>query len=887
MAEQTFTIDIVIDPAPAATGAARVEQSLERLRISSSSLDRSLDRALDIRSQAAGAATGLQTLRATISLTADQAARMRGALSDGLAEVERRARPAANAVDTLRQALALGGVVAVGRELLQTADAYTNLQNRIRTVVTGQRELIETTDDLLGIANRTRSSLQGTTELYARVALSARELGRSQAELLQFTESLNQAIILSGASAQEASAGLIQLSQGIASGTLRGDELRSVLEQLPAVADVIAKQLGVTRGELRKLGEEGKISATAVLDAFASARQELQERFANAVPTLSQSFQVLQNNLVATIGQLDQTAGATELLSRGVLVLAGNMNVLAIAGAAAGAAVTTSLVRQALPLLTSGLRGVFNPFGLLVTGATAAGVAVVQLTQYVEETGRVLERTQGDLTAFGQLGDRILNRTREIARLQSVLAKAPDNQVAAERLAAAQRELAALRGESDRYVASARQVEQQNARASESFADLNRSLERERELLGLGNVEREVRERLFKAEDAFAKNKVQLVGSLRAEVEERIRANVALREEETVINRILGPQQQLVREQEILARALANGRISTDQFNDAMAQLSPRIEKAEKQLDPLVARLRDLQEANDQLRATLRPFGALEGQARNIETDVGRQRGRPVTADEGAALRDLLAQNALLAEQARIYEEIVGPIEDYERAFAAANAQVQLTPGLVEQLQRTVDVARIRMLEASTDLGAGFERAFLKAKLEAQDFAAVAERTVGVFANAAEDALVEFATTGKLSFADLARGILADLTRIIARLLVVQALSAFSGGGTGAVGAGANLLGGARARGGTTQPGKSYIVGDGGEPELFTPGRTGAITPMSQLGGGARPVVNLQLVNVTDPKEVQGVLNSGNADEAFLNMLSRTADKAKSILGAA
>src|SRR5690606_2602352 len=98
-------------------------------------------------------------------------------------------------------------------------------------VTTGTENLTTVTSRLFDVANRTRSSFEGTANLYARVALATKELGIGQQELLTFTERVNQAIILSGASAQEAQAGLIQLSQGLASGALRGDELRSVLEQ--------------------------------------------------------------------------------------------------------------------------------------------------------------------------------------------------------------------------------------------------------------------------------------------------------------------------------------------------------------------------------------------------------------------------------------------------------------------------------------------------------------------------------------------------------------------------------------------------------------------------------------------------------------------------------
>lgn len=260
----------------------------------------------------------------------------------GAKRVEAQLGKTEGAADKLHKTI-LRGFAGVGaalliRELVTLTDTYTNIQNRLRTVTESEEQLIEVTDRLFESSNRTRSSFEGTAEVYARVGLAARELGRTQSELLDFTESLNQAVILSGASAAEAQAGLIQLSQGLASGVLRGDELRSVLEQLPVVADVIAKSLGVTRGELRQLGADGKISAQIVLDAFKLARVELSERFAKSIPTIGQSFVVLKNNIIQVLGSLDKATGTSITLSKAIIGLANSLKEVAVALAIAGAA---------------------------------------------------------------------------------------------------------------------------------------------------------------------------------------------------------------------------------------------------------------------------------------------------------------------------------------------------------------------------------------------------------------------------------------------------------------------------------------------------------------------------------------------------------------------
>jgi tape measure domain-containing protein len=225
--------------------------------------------------------------------------------------------------DSLTKALGFlgiaGGFVGIqqaARSVVQLLDSFTALQNRLRTVTDGTAELTAATDALFVISQDTRSSFRATAELYTRVALASRELGISQRTTLEFTKSLNQAVILSGASAQEAEAGLIQLSQGIASGTLRGDELRSVLEQLPVVSDVIAESLGVTRGELRKMGFEGRITADTIITAFGEAADDLDRRFLETIPTISQGFQVLGNEAVKLVGSYNEATGASEAIGR-------------------------------------------------------------------------------------------------------------------------------------------------------------------------------------------------------------------------------------------------------------------------------------------------------------------------------------------------------------------------------------------------------------------------------------------------------------------------------------------------------------------------------------------------------------------------------------------
>lgn len=213
---------------------------------------------------------------------------------------------------------ALSGL-AVGylaKETGQLADTYAQLENRLKFVTRSAGELEHVQQRLFGMAQSNRTDLSDTTELYARFAFALKDTGVSTNETLQFVDNLGKAMVVSGVSASEASGALQQLSQGLASGTLRGQELNSVMEQFPLVAQLIADQLGVTVGELRKMGEAGEITGKKVFDAVIKGTDQLKKAHDNTVPTVSQGFTNLNNSLLKFVGLMDQSTGASSAFAR-------------------------------------------------------------------------------------------------------------------------------------------------------------------------------------------------------------------------------------------------------------------------------------------------------------------------------------------------------------------------------------------------------------------------------------------------------------------------------------------------------------------------------------------------------------------------------------------
>ena len=288
----------------------------------------------------------------------------------------------------LNRTLAFVGVAAGIREIARLADVFTNAQNRIRLVTTSTAQLNAVTDELFQISKKTRVSFEATSTLFARTALATKDLGLSMQETLDFTESLNQAIILSGASAQEANAGIIQLSQGLASGTLRGDELRSVLEQLPKVADVIAEQMGITRGELRLLGEAGRISATQIIDAFANASEQLDKDFASTVPTIAQGFSVLTSSFIQYISEVNEATGISEKFARLLITISENLDLIGDVIGTVAIIIGVHFAKTAIGAAITGVRALTvaiaaNPIGALVVGIVAAVAALINFADEI------------------------------------------------------------------------------------------------------------------------------------------------------------------------------------------------------------------------------------------------------------------------------------------------------------------------------------------------------------------------------------------------------------------------------------------------------------------------------------------------------------------------
>ncbi|WP_339504036.1 phage tail tape measure protein [Pseudomonas sp. RL_105y_Pfl2_101] len=209
---------------------------------------------------------------------------------------------AARAAGVAFAALGAGRVVS---EIIRLTDAFKSMQGSLALVSSSTSVASDSFQKLLTMANNTGSSLESTVSLYTRLANATRGAGYTTEQLLGVTDAINKAFVISGATMQEASNAAIQLSQGLASGTLRGEELNSVMEQGPRITRALAEYLGVTNGQIRQMAADGKITAEVVTNALLKSLTSLNSELDRMPRRFEQASTALKNNFLAAVGQID------------------------------------------------------------------------------------------------------------------------------------------------------------------------------------------------------------------------------------------------------------------------------------------------------------------------------------------------------------------------------------------------------------------------------------------------------------------------------------------------------------------------------------------------------------------------------------------------------
>lgn len=300
------------------------------------------------------------------------------------------------AVGLLASTLSTGSV-------LRYSDTWTGLQNQLQDVTNSTQELTRVTASLDAVAEETRSGLVSTAGLYSRLSRASTELGLSEERLLNVTGTINQAFALSGATATEASNAIVQLSQGLAAGALRGDEFNSVAEQAPEIMRAIATETELSIGQLREFAATGGITAEIVVNALENAADSIENRFSKSVATFSQQTQRANDNLLEFVGTSSSIQNISDAAGESLVSLSENLDTLAdsakiIGSIAVGyAAVNTAIKAATAAQIAFNAASTANPLGIIVKGLVVAGTALATYKLAAEATTRSID---GLTTAF-------------------------------------------------------------------------------------------------------------------------------------------------------------------------------------------------------------------------------------------------------------------------------------------------------------------------------------------------------------------------------------------------------------------------------------------------------------------------------------------------------
>lgn len=353
---------------------------------------------------------------------------------------------AANTINKTTSRTFWAGIVSSGgsylssgiSDVIKYADSYTELQNRIRLVTNSQTAMVAATESVFDISLKTNQAVGATAQIYQRFAQNADRLNLSQLQVSELTETVAKSVAISGASAGAAEAALMQFGQALGSAELRGDELNSVIEQTPGLADAIAKGLGTTTGELKNLAKAGKLDIHTVIQALVKARDTVDNDFNKRVKTLSMSFTNLETSITKFSGEANSALGVTQKLATGVDFVSDHLQELIIGlGSLTAALAIGHLSKYGLELLKTGYASAKNALAHIAEAKAIAIKATAMRTAAQVEMASLnaqFKLAQSEQTRFA-LRERMKVQSAQIIALAQAEATAKRNLATATNLA--------------------------------------------------------------------------------------------------------------------------------------------------------------------------------------------------------------------------------------------------------------------------------------------------------------------------------------------------------------------------------------------------------------------------------------------------------------------
>lgn len=273
------------------------------------------------------------------------------------------------------------------RGLGNIADDIANMTAQLKLATNNADELGIAQAGLLDISNRSGTALSQSVDLYTKLARSTKDTNIAQGELLRLTETIGKSASLSGSSIESTNAALVQFAQGLAGGKFQAEEINSVIEQTPRLAQAIAEGLGTTTGKLKKMVNQGLVTTESVIIALGNQAKKIDEEYSKLPPTIGRASTQIKNNFMTLIGQLDSATGASGNVAQKILDVSTLLNTFDFSG------------------LVEFVSSSSEAFGVIGDGMDDVGAAATQLAELLGSAMVLAGRSFND--ELGQGSDAI------------------------------------------------------------------------------------------------------------------------------------------------------------------------------------------------------------------------------------------------------------------------------------------------------------------------------------------------------------------------------------------------------------------------------------------------------------------------------------------------
>lgn len=311
-----------------------------------------------------------------------------------------------NSLKGLGAAFAIREIAQFGAAIIAAGRTAENYANQLRLITTSSEDLIRVTTLLQQTAVNNRASFGATSELFVKLKLSTEELGISEERLIGITTKLSQALAVSGADAATTNSVVRQFGQAMASGTVRGDEFNSIIEGIGPALSIMARETGLTVGQLREMSQAGKLTAEVMLKMLEGSNS-LTASFNQQLPSISQLETAFSDSFGRALDQIGKVSGLTAAY-KDILVLVGR-ELDKLSGAPAALA---NLKPE-------------NIFTGIEKGSIQAQAGLDELETRLQVLQRTLAVTPGIALMVGGLGDRYRS---EIAAIEELIPRVKELQ---------------------------------------------------------------------------------------------------------------------------------------------------------------------------------------------------------------------------------------------------------------------------------------------------------------------------------------------------------------------------------------------------------------------------------------------------------------------------